>query len=98
MNCIENKHIRKGWDFEHYHQDFKLMPTEDIVRGIYENYSNKSYVFVARHETLDEIYHTSEHEDIHAVFDHIIEDDNLQVDVSMEHWAIRQMMWSEESL
>lgn len=97
-SCVEDRHIRKGWTFDHYVQDFKLFPVEDILRGKYENLSNRSYVFVGRHELLEDLYHTCEHEDIHAVLDHIITEDNLFIDVDMEHWAILQMAWAEELL
>jgi len=94
-SCVE-KHIRKGWSFDHYIQDFRIFPVEEILRGKFEPQSIKSYVFVGRHEVLEDLYHTCEHEDLHAVLDHIAEEDNLLIDIDMEHWAILRVAWSDE--
>lgn len=79
-------------------QDFKIIPTEDLVRGVYYNMSKRSFVFVGRHETEDEIIHTCEHETIHGILDYIIEEDELLIDEQQEHYVIRNMMWSDYSL
>lgn len=79
-------------------QDFRIFPIEDIVRGIFYNTSWKSFVFVGRCESIEEIISVCEHEIIHGLIEEEREDTDIEVDEQMEHWVIREMAWAPESL
>jgi hypothetical protein len=85
-------------EYDKYTQDFRLFGVDTIERGVYHEESDKSNIIPTYHESIGEIVNTCKHEDKHCVISHIIKQDDLLIDIDMEHWAIRQMMWADESL
>jgi hypothetical protein len=82
-------------------QDFKIIPHEMMVRGIFHSESYRSVVYAGRHESIQEIIDTCVHETIHGVVQESIDDleeNELKIDIEQEHNAIRYMMWADEFL
>ncbi len=74
----------------------------EILRGVYYGDSKRSYVFLHRHENIEDVLSTSEHESIHsAIFQCIewelddiqagtmLEKDSIIMDDNEEHAMIR---------
>lgn len=82
-----------------FDQDFRIISLEDNVRGQYYPESNKSYIYLAKHECIEDIICSCVHETIHALIDQEDSDeDSFRADTSQEHWAIKQISWANENL
>jgi len=79
-------------------------------RGVFYADSKRNYVFCQRHENIEDVLSTTEHENIHAAIfqcveweiedladDKLIEKYTIKMDDNEEHNMIRVAIWGEES-
>lgn len=71
--------------------DFKVTGDD---RGVYYEESERSVIFLNKHESLDDIYKTITHEMIH----HCINEFDIKMDEDQEELLIYQMAWAEFSI
>jgi len=74
--------------------DFKTGRDEN--RGIYYSETNRAVIYLAMHETIEDIYKTCTHETIHYCLDELDESDNM--DEEMEEKLIFSMAWATEAI
>lgn len=81
-----------------HEQTFKIAFDDDIVRGMYQESTQRSIVYLRNHSCIEDIISTCNHESLH----HALVDvqyggyegrDLVDMDVYQEHWAIRQIEW-----
>jgi len=63
----------------------------EILRGVFYADSKRNYTFLHRHESMEDIYKTTEHENIHAAIDLIREweQDELMENKMSDKWETR---------
>lgn len=82
-----------------FDQDFKYVGREELLRGVYYWESDRSIIYLHRHETPEDLINTCVHETLHhCIADIIMEDDegagSLSMDIEQEHDIIRNMAWA----
>ena len=87
-------------DLSTFDQDFKYTGKEEILRGIYYWDSERSLIFLSRHEVLEDLVNTCVHETIHhCIYQIVINEDEglgtLALDMEQEHDIIRNMSWAD---
>jgi len=83
-----------------FDQDFQYVGKEEILRGVYYWDSEKSHIYLHKHERIEDLCNTCMHETIHhCIFKITIDDDEgmgtLSLDMEEEHDIIRNMAWAE---
>lgn len=79
-----------------FEQTFHFLGKEDLLRGIYYPETERSIVYLHKHETLDDLVNTCVHETIHhCIFGFTEEEDTFQIDIEQEHDIIRNMVWAD---
>jgi len=86
-------------DLSTFDQDFKYTGKEEILRGVYYWDSERSLIFLSRHEVPEDLVNTCVHETIHHCIYRIVQDEDeglgtLSLDVEQEHDVIRNMAWA----
>lgn len=81
-------------------QTFEIVGKEELLRGIYYAETERSVIYLHRHEVIEDIYNTCIHEAIHhAIFSIVDSDDegmgSLKIDIEQEHDIIRNMAWAD---
>ena len=92
-----------------YHTFRIFNQSGEILRGVYYSDSKRSYTFLHRHENMEDVFSTTEHENIHAAIDQCREwelneiIDNkmltkyeLHMDDNEEHNGMRIAIWEKE--
>ena len=74
----------------------ELRATHSDNRGIYYSETKRAVIYLAMHETLEDIYKTINHEVYHHCFSAADEVDNMDED--MEERLIFCIQWAEESI
>ena len=87
-------------DLSTFDQDFKYTGKEEILRGVYYWDSERSLIFLSRHEVPEDLINTCVHETIHHCIYQIATGDDegtgtLALDMEQEHDIIRNMAWAE---
>ena len=77
-----------------YHMTFLLEKGDN--RGIYYSETEKAYIFLPMHETIEDIYKTITHETLHHCFEVHDETDNM--DERQEEALIFNLQWAEYNL
>jgi len=83
-----------------FDQTFQYVGKEELLRGVYYWDSERSIIYLHRHEALEDLMNTCVHETIHhCIYQVIIEDDegtgSLALDIEQEHDIIRNMAWAD---
>jgi len=83
-----------------FDQDFQYVGKEELLRGVYYWDSERSIIYLHRHEAIEDLINTCKHETIHhCIYQIIIEDDegtgSLALDIEQEHDIIRNMAWAD---
>jgi len=81
----------------------------EILRGVSYSDTKEAHTFLERHQVIEDVESTTEHENLHqAIFQcqeweydeldkmHILESDMIRIDERQEHNIIRIMLWEEE--
>jgi len=81
----------------------------EIFRGVYYADTKLGHTFLERHQVIEDIESTTEHENLHAAifqciewefieldFAKILESDLIRLDERQEHNLIRILLWEEE--
>lgn len=83
-------------------QDFRIAFDDNMVRGEYFDFTQKSIVYPRYHEVIEDIISTCVHETLHkclADVEYGIDADyGIPMEIHQEHWAIRQVAWAGESI
>ena len=79
-----------------FKQDIKIVPDEDLVRGMYFENTKRSVVYARTHECIEDLIQTCVHETLHHVIDTI--DEDLELDSEQEHRIIKFIQWGNEHL
>ena len=74
--------------------DFKCHKDEN--RGIYYSETSRAIIYLAMHETIEDIYKTCTHETIHYCLDEAGESEDM--DEEQEEKLIFSMAWAAEAL
>ncbi len=82
-----------------FDQDFKYTGKEEILRGVYYWDSERSLIFLSRHEVVEDLINTCIHETIHHCIYQITQEcdeglGSLSLDIEQEHDVIRNMAWA----
>lgn len=72
--------------------DFRIFGTEN--RGIYYHESKRAVIYLNKHESLEDIIKTIQHEMIH----HCINMHDIEIDEDQEEALIFQISWAESSI
>jgi Zn-dependent peptidase ImmA (M78 family) len=72
--------------------DFKVVGTDN--RGIYYHDSKRAIIYLNKHESLEDIIKTIQHEMVH----HCINIHGIEMDEDEEESLIYQMAWAELSI
>lgn len=96
-------------DYPTYHTFTMNNQSGEILRGVYYADSKKCHTFLERHQVVEDIYSTTEHECLHASifqcqeweFDELdkgdlLDKDMIRLDERQEHNIIRIMLWEDE--
>ncbi len=83
-----------------FDQTFQYVGKEELLRGVYYWDSERSIIYLHRHETIEDLINTCGHETIHhCIYQIVIEDDegagSLSLDIEQEHDIIRNMAWAD---
>ena len=79
-------------------QDFKIIDQEyGQVRGICVEESRYQCVYCNRHENIEDIFSTSEHEAVHGICTDEWNESSEMWDIENEHIMIKNLRWIRES-
>lgn len=81
-----------------HEQTFRIAFDDDMVRGMYQDESERSIVYLRNHSNIEDIISTCNHEALHHAISYISRGgfegrDEIDIDTYMHHWAIRQVEW-----
>ena len=98
-------------EYPTYHTFSMNNSSGEILRGVFYYDTKLGHTFLERHQVMEDIYSTTEHENLHAAilqcieweFDDldkgwITEMDMVRCDERQEHNAIRILLWEDEYL
>jgi len=96
-------------DYPSYHTFSMNNQSGEILRGVFYADSKKSHTFLERHQVIEDVESTTEHENLHAAifqcmeweYDDledakILEKDIIRMDERQEHNMIRILLWERE--
>lgn len=96
-------------DYPSYHTFSMNNQSGEILRGVYYADSKKSHTFLERHQVVEDVYSTTEHECLHAAIfqcleweyeelnlGELLESDMTRIDEREEHNIIRILLWEDE--
>ena len=85
-----------------YEQDFKFVNNQTDCRGILYTETKRSFVYLGKHESLEEILDSCEHESLHCAIRHDLDDsdtdESQNMDVDEEHNLMRFMKFAKDDL
>lgn len=96
-------------DYPSYHTFTMNNQSGEILRGVYYADTKNSHTFLERHQVIEDVLSTTEHENLHAAIfqcfeweyeelylGNIREKDVTRIDEREEHNIIRILLWEEE--
>lgn len=96
-------------DYPSYHTFVTNNQSGEILRGVYYADTKKGFTFLERHQVIEDILSTTEHENLHAAifqcleweYDELedmklLEKHLTRIDERSEHDIIRLLLWEKE--
>lgn len=82
-----------------FDQNFEYVGREELLRGVYYHETERSVIYLHRHESFEDIINTCVHETIHHCVNMIVQEEadeggGLRIDGEQEHDIIRNMAWA----
>lgn len=96
-------------DYPSHHTFTMFNQSGDMFRGVYYMDSKLAHTFLERHQVIEDVESTTEHENLHqAIFQcqeweydelnlgHLLDSDMIRMDERQEHNIIQIMLWEKE--
>ncbi len=98
-------------DYPSYHTFTMNNQSGEIYRGVFYADTKFGHTFLERHQVIEDVYSTTEHECLHAAIfqcleweyeeldkGELLDKDMIRIDERQEHNIIRIMLWEDEYL